>query len=278
MVNPPWIAENIIVTLDFDGCIAIGDHVKIKYARILHGINLKSEQCSKEYYPYPYPDKHLMGLTKEQKNKLPDEDKKKVKENAEKYLEMVAVASGDKILEHNLDPQCKKVLNSLYNQGFRFAIITSREGKLFKACKKFIRYHGLPIINFHGTGRKEIDYISKGYFVKKLKARAMIDDISYKLEELVGAHAHLFFLVRPWSESELPHLTPALRKRITVIKDWREFYNGLMAMKELHEAICYHQGWKNDYKIVKDIFNFWWDNTELCKEYVKKYKEEVKAA
>lgn len=277
MTNPPWIAQNIIVTLDFDGCIAIGDHVKIKYAKILHGINIRPDQCSKEYYPYPYPDQHLMGLTKEQREKLPDEEQKKVEENAEKYLELVEVASGDKILEHNLDPQCKQVLNSLYNQGFRFAIVTSRKDKLFEACKKFVRYHGLPIYYFHSTGKKGIDYLSKDRFVKRLKSRAMIDDTLYKLGQLVGAPAQLFFLVRPWSERELSNLTSELRKRITIIKDWREFYQNLIIMKELHEAICYYQGWENNYTIVKEIFNFWWTNPKLCEGYVKNYRIEMVA-
>ena len=82
-----WIAETIIVTLDFDGCIAIGDHLKIKYAKELHDINVTKEQAIKEKYPL----------------------------GPKKYLELMDTVAVDHILEYRLDPQCKDILDSLFS-------------------------------------------------------------------------------------------------------------------------------------------------------------------
>jgi hypothetical protein len=252
MKKEPWIAENIIVTLDFDGCIAIGDHLKVKYAKLIHNVDIDKIHSTRETYP--------LGPTK--------------------YLELMDIVGSEYILEYNLDPQCKQVLNDLFNQGFRFAIVTSRERKLLDACKKFIKYHNLPIKYFHGTGKRpnkitgEPEYMPKDFFVNELKSRAMIDDTLYKLAQLNGAPAQLFFLVRPWSKSELKDLTGELKKRINVIKDWREFSQNLIYMRTMHEAICYYNNWKNDWITSKDIFNFYWSNPKLCEDYLKKYSIE----
>ncbi len=247
MNSSPWIAENIIVTLDFDGCIAIGDFLKIKYSKILYNVNINQEQCSKEKYPL----------------------------GQKKYLELMDIVASDYILEYKIDPQCKQILISLYNQGFRFAIVTSREKQLLEACKKFVKYHGLPISYIYGAGKRGMNYISKDFLIKKLKSRAMIDDTLYKLAELKYSPVQLFFLIRPWSEHELKTINLELNKRINIIKDWREFYQGLIFMKELHEAICYYQNWKNDWTNIKNIFNFWLSNPKLCFDYLKNYRLEM---
>ncbi len=249
MADPPWVAQNIIVTLDFDGCVAVGDFLKIKYAKILHGIDIKPEHCSKGSYP----------------------------KGPEKYTELMDVIANEHILEYFIEPECKRVLNSLFNQGFRFAIVTSRDPYSIEACKRFCKYHKLPIEprSVHSTGRKkgEPELIEKDVLVKKLRSRAMIDDTFYKLKGLAKANtpALLFLLKREWSGA----FESGYERRIWTINKWREFESGLLFMRELHEAICYYQGWKNDFRAAKDIFNFWWLNPEVCENYVKKYRSEI---
>lgn len=71
-----WVAKNIIVTLDFDGCLAIGDHLKIKYAKILHEVDITQKQSTKETYPL----------------------------GAKNYLELMDIVATDYIFEYQLDP------------------------------------------------------------------------------------------------------------------------------------------------------------------------------
>ena len=64
-------------------------------------------------------------------------------------------------------------------------------------------------------------------------------------------------------------------ERTFIIKNWREFESGLLYIKEMYEAICYFQEWKNDWKAARDIFNFWQLNKVICEEYLRKYKAEA---
>ena len=193
------ITENQIITIDFDGCIAIGNHLKIKYAKEIHNININLYQCTRENYPL----------------------------GPEKYLELMDIVGTDYILEYNLDPQCKQVLNSLFKKGFRFAIVTSREKQLLKACKKFVKYHQLPISHVYGTGKKSNAFVPKDVFINKLKPLAMLDDTLYKLIQLKDTKVQLFFLKRPWSEYELNETDSKINK-IKIINDWKEFESEIL--------------------------------------------------
>ena len=69
------------------------------------------------------------------------------------------------IMEYELAPYVKQVLETLYKEGFRFAIVTSRhdsqERPEMKACKKFCKHHNLPISYFHNTSETPKKYIVK---------------------------------------------------------------------------------------------------------------------
>ncbi len=55
------LAQKIPIALDFDGCIAIGEPVKIKYARLYHKIDIGPKTCMKATYPLgPVMYKQLM--------------------------------------------------------------------------------------------------------------------------------------------------------------------------------------------------------------------------
>src|SRR3989344_9347401 len=96
--KPSHIARNIVVTIDFDGCVNNFIEVKIKYAKLWHGIDVTPEQVNKEHYPL----------------------------GPEKYRELSDKVGEQHSFEFPLDPHVKEVLWELHNQGFRFAIVTSR--------------------------------------------------------------------------------------------------------------------------------------------------------
>jgi len=112
-MRPKHVARNPIITLDFDGCIALGEQAKIKYAKVYHNIDLNSNQIVKKTYPL----------------------------GPEKYKELMDKVTTIHIMEYILDPKCKQVLKDLYNEGFRFAVVTSRSGEELKAAIKFSKFN-----------------------------------------------------------------------------------------------------------------------------------------
>src|SRR3989338_10491535 len=151
--KPDHIAKNIIVALDFDGCIAFGAAVKIKYAKILHHVDITLEQTQSSTYP----------LGKEAYRKLAD-----------------VTGAVPCIYEFELAPHVKEVLLTLYREGFRFAVITSRPNYQFEDCKRCCAHYGLPIKYFNNMNDQG-DSISKAGFCERLHARAIIDDTYKKL-------------------------------------------------------------------------------------------------
>jgi len=238
MPIPKHIAQNIIVTLDFDGCIAIGDKTKVRCAKLYHNIDIHPNQITKGTYP--------LGPAK--------------------YKELMAKVTIEHINEYELDPQCKEVLNYLFVQGFRFAVVTSRSGPELEAAKAFSKYHKLPIKYFHATNNNPKDIICK-----KLCSRAMIDDTFSKLVELLDTPLTLFFLKRIWNENELFNAS----NNIVSISSWNEFAQRLIELRELHEAVCYYNNWKNNFGSVKQISQFIIENPQLAHDYLRKYNKMV---
>lgn len=238
MSKSSHIALNIIVSLDFDGCIAIGEDAKVKWAKIYHGIDVKPNEITKKTYP--------------------------LKEG--KYKELMQKVTIDHIMDYKLDPQCKDVLDSLYKEGFRFAVVTSRSGPELYAAIRFLSTFKLPIAYFHAVDNKPKDVICT-----KLRARAMIDDSLDKLVELVNTPLQLFFLRRTWNEEE--KVTGELKQQVKVIKDWREFHAGLLELRDLHEAVCYYNDWENNFAQVKKITDFIKQNSGKASQMLKDYRK-----
>ena len=70
------------------------------YVKIYPGINVKASQIVKDTYP--------LGPAK--------------------YKELMQKVTTEHIMDYQLDPQCRNVLENLYKEGFRFAVVTSRSG------------------------------------------------------------------------------------------------------------------------------------------------------
>lgn len=231
------IAQNIIVTLDFDGCVALGEKAKVKWAKNYHGIDVKSDQITKSTYPL----------------------------GPQKYKELMAKVTIDHIMEYEIEPECKDVLNYLFALGFRFAIITSRSGPELESAKEFASFHKLPIKYFHATNNNP-----KNVICKKLCSRAMVDDTFSKLVELSDTPLVLFFLKRTWNKNE-----PDKTSNIIQISSWQEFALRLIEIRDLHEAVCFYNHWRNNFASVKNISQFIKENPRMARDYVNKYIRKV---
>ncbi|MDP3728002.1 MAG: hypothetical protein Q8R18_00970 [bacterium] len=154
----------------------------------------------------------------------------------------------------------------MYKEGFRFAVVTSRSGPELDAAIRFVEGFTLPISYFHAVDNKPKDVICT-----KLKARAMIDDSLFKLVELINTPLTLFFLRRDWNVHE--KVTGELKEQVRVIKDWREFQLRLLELRDLHEAVCYSNGWENNFTQVKKITDFIKQNPGKASQMLKNYKK-----
>lgn len=237
--KPRYIANTFIVTIDFDDTLAYRQHLKVMFAEKLFGINITLEQGKEDTFP--------LGAAKYRQMKP------YIERAVDQYLPM---------------PNCKDVLMRLYQLSFRFAVVTSRirksehEDDLTPAIK-FIRQHQLPIKFFHATNGFPKDYVCN-----KLHSRAMIDDIYKNLQALHGTHVRAYFLLHPWNAREIPAITD---QDIMVVSSWLQFYDEMLHLKELHEAICFFNGWENNMYNVPKIAAFARraDEEKLIGEYKK---------
>lgn len=231
-----YVARTIPVALDFDGCIALGEHVKIKYARLYHKIDISPRQCMKETYP-------LGSVMYKQ------------------LMDRVMEESTD---EYTLDPHCKEVLEQLAHEGFTFSLVSSRYGKTLETCKAFIKKNKLPITQFYGTHD-----MPKNEICKRISARAMIDDTLQKLLDITENPMQLYFLRREWNTHE--QLTKELNKRIYELSDWKGFAFKLREMKQMHEAICYYKGWINSDSHLSEIHHVVQKDLFFAKQCLSEY-------
>ena len=242
--KPSHIARNIVVTLDFDGCVNNFIEVKIKYAKLWHGIDVRPEQVNKEFYPL----------------------------GPKKYRELSDKLGEQHSFEFPLDPYVKEVLHDLTRHGFCFAIVTSRDKIEIGPCIKYCKMHGLPIKYFHYTSQTPKDLICG-----RLHSRAMMDDGLSKLMQFENTPVELFYMQRSWNAHQYVPLTH--KGKIHEITDWRQFREYLIYMKRMHEAICYHQGWENNWVNLSKIVSFWRHHLDRAgqdfKDYMKENMREV---
>lgn len=233
----PHVAQNIIVGLDFDGTIAIGNWLRIWYAKKFFGIDIKENQTLGGTWPKEY--------------------------SKDLYRRMADDVDTKYMMQHYLAPGCKSVLNFLHGQSFRFAVVTSRAPELKSAAVNYIRHHGLPIKYVHAT-----DHTPKEYLCERLRARAFLDDGLYRVAPLASTFVKPFFIRQPWNVHEP---TPPASSGIVTITSWAEFRKWLLYMKKMHEAICFFNRWENAYFTVARIAAFWKANPGLCSKYFFEY-------
>ncbi|MEK6837665.1 MAG: hypothetical protein AABX69_03360 [Nanoarchaeota archaeon] len=236
---PSHVAQNIIVGLDFDGTIAYGAQLRVWYARRSYGVSLTVQQILGETWP--------KGLGKE------------------KYRQMADAVDGEYMTMQKLAPGCKEVLTLLHNDGFRFAVVTSRAAKLIDSAVAFVKHHALPITYFHAT-----DHSPKDYLINKLHARAFLDDGLYNLTPFRCSPAIPFFIRQDWNVHEA---APPKESSVITVASWQAFSKWMLYLKAMHEAICYFNTIENAYYNLPKIAAFWKNNPKLCLEQLMSYRK-----
>ncbi len=222
--RPRWVARNIIVSLDFDGVLALAHDAKIKYAKEWFGLTLHYGRTKKDDFDRAA---HKAGLHLDYRTDFCDR------------------LNAEHLMEYTIPPYCRATLRTLHAHGFRFVVITSRNDWELKQAKRFIKRHFAGLINYvHHTSNEP-----KAYFVKKLHPRIHLDDDLYKLEELSECPVEPYWFRQP----ENAHHTNRNR-RIKSVPDWQDFRRRCFRLQQLHEAICWRHGIKNSWHNLKHIY------------------------
>ena len=171
-LDKKYIAQNIIVGLDFDGLLAQGVDAKIKYAKEWYGVNITPEHCKKDTFA------ELM---------------QKIHRQDVKYSELMDRVTFEHTHKYKIPGGCIPTLQKLYSEGFRFVIITSRDMKEYPAAIKFIKQHFGGLIKYIHNTRNQ----PKDQFVNKIRPRIYMDDDLSKLNQIAHCAVELFWYRQP---------------------------------------------------------------------------------
>ena len=242
---PDHIAKNIIISIDFDGVLAHGLNVKLKYAKKWFGVDLSLEQTKEAGF------NALMQKLGKPHN----------------YRDLMDPVNERHIMEYEIPKYCIPILKTLYSKEFRFVIITSRNEHDYPYAIAFVekKFENL-IKNIHNTRNEP-----KTKFVERLKPRIHVDDDIKKLKRLEDCLIELVYYRQP--ENFHQNLSPADRSRIHEAKNWEEVGVLTEQIKEIHEAICWKNKWENKWSTIAQIWGYYrsLNETEL-KVLLKEYK------
>jgi len=235
MFKPFYKASNLLISLDFDGVLAQGRKLKLKYAKEWYGINLQPHQTKKDGF-----------------NKL------KLKEDYDQFITKIILEHND---EYEIPKDCVKILTKLKKEGFKFVITTPRINLYFAPAKKFIKTHFDKLIKkIYNTKDQPKDFI-----IKKIKPRIHIDDDLHKLEAIKNNPIDLIYYRQP----ENHHIDPKINN-LHQINNWNSFYKHCHHLKFLHEAICNEYKIKNNHKNLHLIYDKLNNLTKKEQETIKK--------
>ncbi|HLC73105.1 MAG TPA: hypothetical protein VJH20_00540 [Candidatus Nanoarchaeia archaeon] len=240
MKNAFYIADYVIIGIDFDGVLAQGYKTKIKYAKKLFNLDLNINQTKRTGFNNLIKSMGRTDIT---------------------YDDLIKEIMGKYTLEYEVPKYCKEVLTKLFLENFRFAVITSRTNEEYPYAKAFIKdNYGKLISNIHNESshpnllnRWRIKFRKKYYFVKKLKPRIYIDDDIKKLKALENYPVELFYCRQP--ENLDKNLGTIDKIRINEFSDWKNFYDIAIQLKELHEAICWKYNIINKFANAIELYN-----------------------
>ncbi|MBD3313723.1 HAD hydrolase-like protein [Candidatus Woesearchaeota archaeon] len=245
------IAKNINVGLDFDGVLAHGINAKVRYAKEWFGVGLKDYQTKKAAF---------------------NELMKKLGKDVN-YKHFMDRLNEEHIMEYEVPKGCIDILKKLYSEGFRFAIVTSRNKHDYPYAKIFVEHYFKGIIRYMHNTRDE----PKDVFVRRLRIRAYVDDDISKLIQLEDTPSQLIY----YRQRENKDVNIPFSKKLSIfrstryheVKDWNEFYEVLRQLKEMHEAVCWKYDIKNDSFHLKEIDDYC---RELSSRRIKGIIEEYK--
>ncbi|MFH1915756.1 MAG: hypothetical protein ABIJ21_00690 [Nanoarchaeota archaeon] len=218
------IAETFVVSIDFDGVLALGWPVKMKYAKEWFGVDLTLEQTKKEAFEALMLSKGRSGIN---------------------YRSLMDPLNEGHIMEYAVPDGCIDALRDLYGKGFRFVVITSRNDHDYPYAKAFLKQKFGDLIRYVHNTRDE----PKGKFVSKLKPRIHIDDDLEKLAEIANLPVELIYFRQPENAHE-----SAQGSRILDTPNWYDIKRYCETMRNIHEAICWKYKIENVYRNISRIF------------------------
>ncbi|MFH1916754.1 MAG: hypothetical protein ABIJ21_05800 [Nanoarchaeota archaeon] len=238
-----YVAETSVVSIDFDGVLALGWPVKMKYAKEWFGVSLSLSQTKKEGFEALMQSKGKPEIT---------------------YRSLMDPLNEKHILEYVVPEGCIQALGELYQKGFRFAVVTSRNDHDLSYTRAFLKERFGNLIKYVHNTRDE----PKGRFVSRLKPRAHIDDDLQKLVAIANLPVELVYFRQP----ENAHENQFEKNRIVEIDEWMNIKQFLERVKFIHEAICWKYGLDNNYRNIHEIFGIKQNLSdgkvvELLKEY-----------
>ena len=244
--RPKYVAKEFIISLDFDGVLALGVEVKLKYAKIWYGVKPSLAQTKSSGF-----NALMKSIGKPEIDYIRDFRNHLV--NAHQ-------------MEFKVPPHSQQVLVELHRQGFRFVVITSRLDYEYVPALHFLKrnFGGIvkKVVNvkpggdkrtFHGRIIETLFHTRdepKDKYVKRVGARIHVDDDLFKLKALLNTPAEAVYFRQPENQGKN---VPITLRRVYEFRQWKEFYTYAKLIRDFHEAICWKNNLENNQKNLPKI-------------------------
>ncbi|RLE48067.1 hypothetical protein DRJ25_00800 [Candidatus Woesearchaeota archaeon] len=152
------VEKYFVISFDFDGVLALGYDVKVKYAKEWFGVDISPESSKKAGF------EALMRSLGKQVS----------------YRDLMDPINEEHIFEYKVPDGAIEVLGRLFEKNCRFVVVTSRNQHDFPYAQEFIREKFTGLIKYiHNTNDQP-----KADIIERLRPMAHVDDDVHKLEEL----------------------------------------------------------------------------------------------
>jgi|GEM_PF-3566508 len=221
--------STFIMSLDFDGVIGHGLNLKLKYSKDWFGVNLNLNQTKEKGF-----NELMIKLGK-----------------PFNYRSLMDKLNEEHIMEFQTPSDCKKTLQNLFKQNFRFVIITSRNDHDYPYAVAYIKKNFDKLIEYIHNTKNE----PKDKFAKRIHPRIHVDDDLSKLIQLMACPVELIYFRQPENiEIELPN---DLKHRIWEVSSFSEIEAIALYIKKIHSNICEKYEIENNWKNTAKIFELY---------------------
>ena len=179
----------MLLSLDFDGVLAQGLHLKQKYAKKWFNLQLEPQDTKK--------------IAFEKKARAAGLDIS--------YRQLMDPLNELHIMKYQVDEACLPTLQKLKKEGYELVVTTSRNAHDLPYAKQFLKHHFGSLITEVYGGRPKEDVM------QDIQPLLHLDDDLHKLEPLKAHTIPVYF-----RQPENAH-TPT--KEIEEVRTWKEFYD-----------------------------------------------------
>jgi hypothetical protein len=218
-----------IVSLDFDGVLAHGLNLKLKYAKEWFGVDLNLNQTKEKGF-----NELMIKLGK-----------------PFNYRSLMDKLNEDHIMEFESPFDCKKALDNLFNKNFRFVIITSRNNHDYPYAVAYVEKNFGKLIEYIHNTKNE----PKDKFAKRIKPRIHVDDDLSKLIQLLDCPVELIYFRQP--ENNGIEIPKNLKNRIWEVSSFSEIEAIAQYIKKIHSNICEKYNIENNWRNIAKIFELY---------------------